>query len=722
MTRRRAMIPSMPFKAAISAVLLALALGFGMLAPVAAPHAGEAASAWDRNEHAAVRLVSARNSVGDTGSVRIGLEFEMAPGWHIYWRSPGDAGYPPRVDWSNSDNLAGVEVQWPIPERYTIFGLTTFVYGGEVILPMDVRVVDPSRPLALRGKVSYLVCEKICIPYEAELALMVSSGTGASGPFAARIESFAARVPPRVADLAEGPLAVTGAALVQARDGLALEVLARADAPFDRPELLVEGPAMLRFGVPVTERGRDAREALIRVPVTLAGQRGSVPDAPRLILTLADGTRAVEQVVTAEGRVQGVAGGGRWTMLAIALLGGLILNLMPCVLPVLSLKVLSVVGQGGAARGVVRRGFLATSAGILVSFWLLAAGAVALKGAGVAVGWGMQFQSPAFLGFLAVVVTLFAANLFGLFRIPLPGFAGRMAAHAPEDRGSLSGAFATGAFATLLATPCSAPFLGTALGFALTRAWDDIFAVFTALGLGLALPYLAVAAFPGLATRLPRPGPWMGRLRIVLALALLATALWLLSVLWTVAGTPGALAAGLALAALLGVLALRPRVAGPARAGGFALALAVSAGAVMVPALLARDGDPGRAARPDAAIAWQPFDRVALRNHVAGGKTVFVDVTADWCITCRANKVLVIERGRVAAALAGDGVVAMQADWTRPDSDISDYLRSFGRYGIPFNVVYGPGAPGGIVLPELLDSGTVMEALAAAGNEPARAQ
>lgn len=685
-------------------------------------HAAKAdtASLWSRTDHSAVRLIAGQDRVGPTGSVQIGLEFDLAAGWHIYWRAPGDAGVPPRVNWANSRNLAGKETHWPLPQRYTIFGLTTFVYSNHVILPIDVRVLDPSRPLELRGHVSYLACQKICVPYQADLALDIPHLPGPVQPtkFTKRIAAFAARVPPRIdGNLKDAPLAVTHASLVHERGDLVLEVLARSNRPFVHPDVLVEGPPGLRFGMPAVERGRNPRTALIRLPVTVAGAAVAVPEHPRLILTLADGGRAVAQEVTADTGKAAVGGVGFFTVLAIAFLGGLILNLMPCVLPVLSLKVLAVMGHGGGEAPAVRRGFIATSAGILVSFWVLAAGAVLLKGAGAAVGWGMQFQSPAFLAAMAVLVTLFAANLFGFFEIPLPGFAGRLAARVPDDRGSLIGAFVTGAFAALLATPCSAPFLGTALGFALTRGSSDIFAVFTMLALGLATPYLAVAAFPLLAVRLPRPGPWMGRLRAVLGAALVLTALWLVSVLWAESGPVGALAAGVALAVLLLLLGARAHAHA---LRGLAGLVAVSFAAVLVvllPVVIAGGGRPAVAV-PSTAIPWQSFDKVALYNRVARGQVVFVDVTAQWCVTCKANKALVIDRGKVARALRSGKVVPMLADWTRPDPAISNYLRSFGRYGIPFNAVYGPGAPRGIALPELLTQSVVLAAIARASEKP----
>ncbi|MBF0130046.1 MAG: thioredoxin family protein, partial [Alphaproteobacteria bacterium] len=346
-------------------------------------------------------------------------------------------------------------------------------------------------------------------------------------------------------------------------------------------------------------------------------------------------------------------------MLAVALLGGLVLNLMPCVLPVLSLKVLALIGHGGGESAQVRRSFIASAAGILFSFLVLAAATVAMKAAGSAVGWGIQFQHPLFLIIMVALLTLFAANLWGVFEFSMPHWMmGVGAGHGSPH--SLGGHFLTGAFATLLSTPCTAPFLGTAIGFALARGPMEIVSIFTALGLGMASPYLAVAALPSLATRLPRPGRWMLRVKAFMGVLLAGTAVWLLTVL----------------AALTG------------------------------------GGEPQRDGN------WIPFDPSVLAREVAGGRNVFVDVTADWCVTCKVNKAAVIDRDEVTRRLREGGWIAMRADWTRPDDGIAAYLASFGRYGVPFNAVYGPGAPRGLALPELLTVDAVLAAMERASHQP----
>jgi len=386
------------------------------------------------------------------------------------------------------------------------------------------------------------------------------------------------------------------------------------------------------------------------------------------------------------------------------------------VLPVLSLKLLSIVKLGGVEARTPRRqrlGLLATAAGIVASFLVLAGGAVALKAAGASVGWGIQFQEPVFLAAMAVVVTLFGANMLGLFEVVLPGRAMDAAARAsgagrPEKHG-LAGPFLTGAFATLLATPCSAPFVGTALGFALSRGPVEIGAIFAALGLGMALPYLLIAAVPRLARLLPRPGRWMIWVKALLGVALFGTAAWLLSVLAVQVPPTAAVVIAGALAAMAVVLWLRRRGGIAIRRVHTVAATVLALAAVLLP--LRFDRSDATTVQAASAIPWIRFDRAAIPGLVGEGKVVFVDVTADWCITCQANKKLVIDRDPVAARLKQDGVVAMKADWTKPDAKIADFLGRHGRYGIPFNIVYGPGAPTGIVLPELLTEQAVTGAL-----------
>lgn len=396
-------------------------------------------------------------------------------------------------------------------------------------------------------------------------------------------------------------------------------------------------------------------------------------------------------------------------MLGLALLGGLILNIMPCVLPVLSVKLMNVAGKAGQDRQQVRLGFLLSSAGILAAFIVLALATVLAQAAGVMVGWGFQFQQPAFLVALALICTAFAANLWSLFEIRLPL---AVAARVPLGDGSgLWDDFFTGVFATLLATPCSAPFLGTAVSFALTRGPLEIFTIFVALGLGLAMPYLTVAAMPELISFLPRPGAWMVTLRRLLGFALAGTAVWLVFVLGRQIGASGAVVVGGCLASLVLFLWIRQRSRLASSLGSWVPASIVGvalAVAIISPMTVATT-------RPQVADAiWRPFDESQIPVLVSQGHIVVVDVTADWCVTCKANKMLVLDRDPVAAVLAGNNVVAMMADWTTPSLQVSAFITRFRRVGIPLTVVFGPKATSGIALPEILTSDRVLAALSTA--------
>ncbi len=660
------------------------------------------ASSWAATDQTEVRLVSAAAAVGEAQVLLLGLEFTLKPGWKIYWRSPGAAGFPPMLDWSGSENLAGAAMAWPAPERFSVLGLDTLGYKDQVVFPLSARPAQPGLPLRLRLKVDYLTCSEICIPYTARLALDVPAGPAAATSFAHLIDRFENRVP---GDGRAAGLTITRAVVTGPEARPALEVVAEAREPFERPDLFVEGPAQLDFAAPTVALSQGGHLATFRLGIgTVAA---AFPDWPAtaLTLTLVDGPRAIEARVMPSAAPATAAWATLAAMLGLALLGGLILNLMPCVLPVLSLKLLGVVGHGGAGRRVIRLSFLASAAGVVFSFLALAGATIALKLAGHAVGWGLQFQEPAFLTALALVSVLFAANLWGLYEIRLPGF---LADAAAGGGGGLLGHFLTGAFATVLATPCSAPFLGTAVGFALTRGPGEILAVFAALGLGLAMPYLLIAAAPGLVARLPRPGRWMAILKAVLGLALAGTAVWLVSVLIGELGLKAALLVGAALAAILPVLWARRRWPAYTRSSGIAGVLALAIIAFALPARLPAEAPPPSAA---AAAGWEPFARAEIPRLVAAGRVVFVDVTADWCLTCKANKTLVLDRPPVVELLAAPIMVRMLADWTRPSDEIAAYLASYGRYGIPFNIVYGPGAPAGIPLPELLTQDAVRAAL-----------
>ncbi|MDJ0391137.1 protein-disulfide reductase DsbD family protein [Roseomonas sp. E05] len=676
---------------------------------------------------ATVRLLE--GGADTSGTARFGLEIDLEPGWKTYWRSPGEGGFPPEIDFTGSTNLTDATVLWPAPHRQTFLGFETIGYGGKLVLPIDARLADPAAPARLDLKGALYVCSDICTRVDIAFDAVVRAGVAGEPSAAERIAAFRSKVPD---DGAASGMAIAGAGFVQTPAGPALQAVATARDAFRAPDLLVETDPPLAFGAPQARFADDRRRVELTLLLAQPLPAGATLAGTSARLTLLDGERAMEarEPISDGPMVGGDAGG--WQpeggpglvalagMLATALLGGLILNLMPCVLPVLSLKLISVARHGGTAPREVRLGFLASAAGILASFLVLATAMAGLKAAGAAVGWGIQFQQPLFLVLLVLLLTLFALNLLGAFEIPLPRrLADLIGGRGFGAGGSLAGHFATGAFATLLATPCSAPFLGTAVGFALARGPVEIYAVFAALGLGLALPYLLVAALPRLAARLPKPGRWMLALRRLLSVPLALTAAWLLSVL---AAQVGSAAAFLVVALMVALaLTLWGAGGGQARSGRLAaLTVAALAAAAFLTPLAASRGPAAADAAPRAAagLDWVRFDTGEIGRRVGAGEVVFVDVTADWCITCKVNERVVLADAAVGRRLAAGDVTPMLADWTRPDPAITAYLQGFGRYGIPFTAVYGPAAPDGIVLPELLTKERVLEALDAAAGRP----
>ncbi len=679
-----------------------------------------AAGEWASNAHGAARLITAVEATGTNQQLDVGLQLRLTPGWHTYWRTPGDAGFPPSIDWKGSTNLASATIAWPAPQRLPPAGeLETIGYMNGVVLPISVRLLHPGQPLHLHAEVDYASCKDICIPYHANLDLVLPAGAARPGPEAQLLAAALARVP---VDASAVGIQVLGAVAGETKEGAALSVRLASDAhAFRSPDLFVEGLAKSMPGRPGVALAAAGRLVTFNVP--LRGEAGNAIAGTRARVTLVDGARAAETDVTPTlGTLPPVANApGLLTMIGFALLGGLILNLMPCVLPVLSLKLLALAGHAGAEIRAARLGMLAAASGVLVSFGVLASVLIVLQAAGAAIGWGIQFQQPWFLAGMALVTTLFAASLWGWLPIALPGYI-LSTVGAVRGRRRFSDAFLAGAFATLLAASCSAPFVGTAVGFALSRGPAQIAAMFGVLGIGMASPFLAVAAAPRIVAYIPRPGRWMGWLQRILGVALLGTAAWLIWVLGLEAGPEIAVFAGGVLGVLLLALALRQivRPAEPARRILGTAAVALSAITVLVPSL--RDQAAPVAAFPTGRHTgnWRLFDQASIARNVTNGKLVFVDVTAAWCLTCKVNELNVLDRAPVWERLREPGVIAMRADWTRPNPLLTTYMQAFDRYGVPLYVVYGPGAPGGIVLPELLTSNIVMNALRRASTSAAR--
>ena len=688
-----------------------LVLALAALAALATP-ALAATSTPHEATSVTARLVTAEDVVTpEAGTVSAGLDLKLTDGWKTYWRTPGEVGFAPQLDWSASTNVQRVELLYPAPKRFTAFDIENYGYEDRVVYPLQVHLKEAGEPANLVLDGTVLVCADICIPETFRLTVDLPADAAAKIDTASAtdIATFAEQVP-----ATQGDITFLGA---KARED-DIRVVATSSTPFTQPDVFVEW-AGATFHAPRFELRDGGRTLIADMPFKNRGRIGQVKEAVFTVTdaTGTDGARAVaggwhpyaSPSNALAAKLDEAEGGGELLgILALALLGGLILNLMPCVLPVLSIKLAGALQKRESGLRQVRFGFLWSGLGALAFTLALAGVLVGLRASGVAVGWGMQFQNPVFLVVVTGAIVLFAASMLDLIHLDLP--ASWNTRLAGVDGEGHAGDFLTGAFAALLATPCSAPFLGTAVAFALANGAVETFAVFGALGLGLAAPYLLVAARPSLIRLLPKPGNWMVWLRRVLALALVATAAWLATVLAAVIGWLAALAVLALVVAAVALMVVPGRMA--LRGGAIAAALVA---ALAVPALPFAQPP---VASDAADHIWVTFDRGAIDAKVRDGEVVFVDVTADWCLTCKVNKRLVLSQTQIEARLAGEGVTAMVADWTRPDPAILAYLKANGRYGIPFNAVYGPGAPNGIVLSELLTREAVLEAIEKAGANP----
>ncbi|MGL5815390.1 MAG: protein-disulfide reductase DsbD family protein [Aeromonas sp.] len=643
-----------------------------------------------QNDHAKVRLQADRS---DPAQSRILLDIALESGWKTYWHSPGEGGIAPQILWDGP--VTNFQWHWPTPRHFEVAGLSTQGYQQSVSFPLSLR--HPADE-PLRGTLRLSTCSNVCILTDYPFVLDADKSAPAGFDFA-WAKAMSALPQPLPAD--------TRVRVGYGRNQLQLMAeLAPGSEAWQSPALFIDALEGAEFGKPELEvRGHTL---IARVPAS-DGWQGDAPDlrGQTLGLLLTSGEQAWQgsASIGAPLPLPSQSNSLIW-LLGLALLGGLILNLMPCVLPVLALKLGSVLQQQNQQQTEVRKQFLAASAGILVSFWLLAAMSSLLRATQGAVGWGIQFQSAGFIGFMVLVTALFCANLLGLFEIRLPSALSTRLATSGGN--GLGGHFLQGSFATLLATPCSAPFLGTAVAFALAAPLGELWLIFTALGLGMSLPWLLVAALPRLALWLPKPGRWMGHLRLLLGLMMLGSSLWLLSLL---ANHLGAITTGWLMVALL--LALLVGIVWRYGVRGFTLALSLSAlvgGALLLGGAFTAQGTGG-----SDRVAWQPLSEQAITQALAQKKRVFVDVTADWCVTCKANKYNVLLRDEVQTALSAPDVVALRGDWSKPSDTISAFLRKRGAAAVPFNQIYGPGLPEGETLSPLLDKGDLLNVLNKAG-------
>lgn len=652
--------------------------------------------------HARVRLLLSGEVNTGKNEVIAGLQVQLDSPWKTYWRSPGDAGIAPTITWKPDVNLTDTQWLWPVPERFEILGMHTFGYQGDVVFPLILNVKDLNAPVNLNGTLRLSSCTTICVLNDYEInQSFIPAELATNSEAAFLIDRALSSVP---VDSPDPGLSINSVYWDSASGRV--EVSLTTTGSWQQPDVILDGIDETVFGLPTIYQDDKQLKAYFSASswlgaVDLSGQAVTV--------TAINGSDSREaSVEVTEKRIASpsiLPETSFLVMLGFAFLGGLILNLMPCVLPVLGLKLSSVIQASGQSRLLTRLQFLSSAAGILFSFWLLAGLLFVLKWTGSSIGWGIQFQNPWFIGIMTLVTALFAANLLDAFAIQLPSRLSTVLATSGDN--SVGGHFIQGMFATLLATPCSAPFLGTAVAFALSTSNLNLLVMFTAIGVGMATPYLLIALRPALLGWLPGPGPWMINLRRILSVLLMVTTFWLISLLQGHIISVAFILLVLSTAGIFSYLLLKvlfpfskPRTA------------ALSTGIAAVVALgWTGFSEQNQSPVDKSGLEWQAFDANAIERYVSEGKTVFVDITADWCVTCKANKIRVLDREPVYSALQSDHIVVMRGDWTHPSAGIDAYLKRNERFGVPFNKVYGPEAPQGLPLPVILDADTVLHAL-----------
>jgi thiol:disulfide interchange protein/DsbC/DsbD-like thiol-disulfide interchange protein len=722
--RRPASGPLAGAAAFLGALVLAGASGLCHAAPVRTPHV-------------TAELVAQQTAIQPGQTLQIGLRLQHIPHWHTYWRNPGDSGLPTSLRWTLPVGSSVSAIDWPAPQRLPVGPLLNYGYEGDLLLPMQYTAPADARPgetLTLRAKGDWLVCKEVCIPETALLELQLpvvdvgtTPGTSINAPHFARTALEQA-----------APLRGWKAELQVAGPDLLLTLL-----PEKTPATAAELPEIHVFPyaeqviVPSrheffrTDAGYAIQLALqegAKLPATFSGiavaqvERttgvATVWGTPQRAAEFEARVRSVTALEWPPGTQRPLPGAspgggadiGLLAALGLALIGGMLLNLMPCVFPVLSIKLLALVQQRIDAPAL-RAHALAYGAGVVLSFMALAGALLALRAAGDAVGWGFQLQEPGVIFVLALLFFAIALNLAGLFEL------GQMlptSLAAWRSRRPAADAFGAGVLAVVVASPCTAPFMGAALGFAITQSASVGLATFAMLGVGMALPYMLLVLRPAWRSRLPKPGAWMLHLKQAMAFPMFAAVVWLVWVLGLQTGVDTVARALLALVGLglLVWLAGLPAVRGlPGRLTAALLLAGLVAWSWPATPAATRVGSGSATASTQLNDRWRPYDEAQVAQELAQGRSVFVDFTAAWCISCQVNKRLVLDTEATHAAFSAKGVTLMRADWTRRDENISQALARLGRSGVPVYALMSPGrAP--VLLPEILTERVVRDALA----------
>ena len=648
-------------------------------------------SDWVINDKSKVRLISSKTSTDNKDEILLGLEFSLDQGWKTYWKSPGGGGFPQKILWNNSNNIDSIHVDWPTPKSFEILGLTSLGYEDNVIFPLTLKLKDKDKKANINLNVNYLVCKNICIPGNANLSLDIPSGDSKYTNFYHEIEKAKSLLPNKNIDLS--PLISVDAKVLKNLNETIINVKAQSNKNFINTNIYIHTP----FGLPVVNQKNDYFFNFKKINSTFnyKSKQFSENSFPIEIIVSDNNHNFLFTKDISIEEDSSIIDNSILYVLLISVIGGFILNLMPCVFPVLSIKLLSVLNNQSYN---IRLSFVYTALGIITSFFFLALFFLLLKNIGISISWGMQFQEPYFLIFILLVLTLFCLNTLGYFEIQLPHFInGNKILYLGNNFFAKN--FFNGFFATILATPCTAPFVGSAVTIAFTQQPLILFSIFISMGLGMSLPYLFVCIYPNSISLLPKSGKWTLYIKYFLSMLLALTIIWVLNILYNFYNDYF----------VITFLAIVLILLFSFKFNFFKFYILLLSIFILFFTPLFSYFQQNKSIKFNDD--WLNFSEVNIEEIVKNNQIVFIDITADWCATCQFNKLNVLDNKKIKSLFKEKNIKLIRANWTKPDKDIDEFLKKYNKFGIPFNAFFSEKYTNGLILPEILNKKNIINIL-----------